>query len=142
MDVSGKDTGDFLPVAGCNGPQDVSASMSGRKRCVAKRKKIVSPVFSLGREVRGMDQGTVINIAQNALLVTLYVSAPLLGISLLVGLAVSIFQATTQIQEQTLSFIPKILAVIVAIAVFGSWMLKLLMEYTQGLFQNINQYIR
>lgn len=89
-----------------------------------------------------MDQGTVINIAQNALLVTLYVSAPLLGISLIVGLAVSIFQATTQIQEQTLSFIPKILAVIVAIAVFGSWMLKLLMEYTEGLYLNINQYIR
>jgi flagellar biosynthesis protein FliQ len=89
-----------------------------------------------------MDQGTIINIAQNALLVTLYVSAPLLGISLIVGLAVSIFQATTQIQEQTLSFIPKILAVIAAIAVFGSWMLKLLMEYTEGLYQNINQYIR
>ncbi len=89
-----------------------------------------------------MDQGTVINIAQNALKVTLYVSAPLLGISLIVGLAVSIFQATTQIQEQTLSFIPKILAVIVAIAVFGSWMLKLLIEYTEGLYQNINQYIR
>lgn len=89
-----------------------------------------------------MDQGTVVNIAQNALLVTLYVSAPLLGISLIVGLAVSIFQATTQIQEQTLSFIPKILAIIVAIAVFGSWMLKLLMEYTNNLFQNINQFIR
>jgi flagellar biosynthetic protein FliQ len=89
-----------------------------------------------------MDQGTVINIAQNALRVTLYVSAPLLGISLIVGLAVSIFQATTQIQEQTLSFIPKILAAIVALAVFGSWMLKLLMEYTEGLYQNINQYIR
>lgn len=89
-----------------------------------------------------MDQGTVINIAQNALKVILYVSAPLLGISLIVGLAVSIFQATTQIQEQTLSFIPKILAVILAIAVFGSWMLKLLMEYTEGLYMNINQYIR
>lgn len=89
-----------------------------------------------------MDQGTVINIAQHALLITLYISAPLLGLSLIVGLAVSIFQATTQIQEQTLSFIPKILAVIVAIAVFGSWMLKMLMEYTEGLYQNINQFIR
>lgn len=89
-----------------------------------------------------MDQGTVINIAQNALMIVLYVSAPLLGISLVVGLAVSIFQATTQIQEQTLSFIPKILAVIAAIAIFGSWMLKTLVEYTEGLFQNINQFIR
>ncbi len=89
-----------------------------------------------------MDQGTVVNIAQHALMIILYVSAPMLGLSLIVGLAVSIFQATTQIQEQTLAFIPKILAVIVAVAVFGSWMLRVLIEYTQGLFQNINQFIR
>ena len=89
-----------------------------------------------------MDQNSVINIAQNALMVVLYVSAPMLGLSLLVGLAVSIFQATTQIQEQALSFIPKVLAVIVAVAVFGSWMLRLLIEYTQNLYLNINQYIR
>jgi len=89
-----------------------------------------------------MDQGTVVNIAQNALLVVIYVSAPLLGLSLIVGLAVSIFQATTQIQEQSLSFIPKILAVILAIAVFGSWMLKVLTDYTINLYTNINQYIK
>jgi flagellar biosynthetic protein FliQ len=89
-----------------------------------------------------MDQDTVINIAQHALLIVIYVSAPMLGLSLFVGLAVSIFQATTQIQEQTLAFIPKILAVIIAIAVFGSWMLKTLVEYTQDLFLNINQYIK
>lgn len=89
-----------------------------------------------------MDQGSVIDIAQHALMIVLYVSAPMLGLSLIVGLAVSIFQATTQIQEQTLAFIPKILAVIVAVAVFGSWMLKVLMEYTEGLYQNINQFIR
>lgn len=89
-----------------------------------------------------MDQGTVINIAQNALLIVIYVSAPMLGISLIVGLAVSIFQATTQIQEQSLSFIPKILAVILSIAVFGSWMLKVLTDYTINLFTNINQYIK
>ncbi len=89
-----------------------------------------------------MDQGTIINIAQNALLVTLFVSAPLLGLSLIVGLAVSIFQATTQIQEQTLSFIPKILAIIVAIAVFGTWMLNELIEYTNNLYGSINQFIR
>jgi len=89
-----------------------------------------------------MDQGTIINIAQDALLVTLYVSAPMLGLSLLVGLAVSIFQATTQIQEQTLSFIPKILAIIIAIAVFGSWMLRMLTEYTNNLYESINQFIR
>ncbi len=89
-----------------------------------------------------MDQDMVINIAQNALMMVLYISAPLLGISLIVGLAVSIFQATTQIQEQTLSFIPKILSVIIAVAAFGSWMLSTLTDYTNNLFQNILQYIR
>ena len=89
-----------------------------------------------------MDQNTVIDIAQRALLIVLYVSAPMLGLSLIVGLAVSIFQATTKIQEQTMTFIPKILAVIASIAVFGSWILKTLIEYTQNLYMNINQYIR
>ena len=89
-----------------------------------------------------MDQGTVINIAQNALWMVILVSAPMLGLSLIVGLAVSIFQATTQIQEQTLAFIPKILAVIVAVAVFGFWMLNTLKEYTENLYNNIGQYIR
>lgn len=89
-----------------------------------------------------MTQETVINIAQNALMIVLYVSAPLLGVSLIVGLAVSVFQATTQIQEQTLSFIPKILSVIIAIAVFGTWMLNVLTEYTNNLYENILQYIR
>lgn len=89
-----------------------------------------------------MDQDTVINIAQNALMTVVYVSAPLLGISLIVGLAVSIFQATTQIQEPTLSFIPKILSVILAIAALGSWMLTMLIEYTTNLFENILQFIR
>ncbi|MCX7922388.1 MAG: flagellar biosynthesis protein FliQ [Clostridia bacterium] len=89
-----------------------------------------------------MDQGAVVNIAQEALKIVIYVSAPMLLISLIVGLAISIFQATTQIQEQTLTFVPKILAVIVAIAVFGSWMLRVLIEYTQGIFTNINQFIK
>ena len=89
-----------------------------------------------------MDQGTIMDIAQKALLVVLYVSAPMLGLSLIVGLAISIFQATTQIQEQTLTFIPKILAVIASIAIFGAWMLRILIEYTQDLYMNMNQYIK
>lgn len=89
-----------------------------------------------------MDQGTVIDLAQEALKVILYVSAPSLGLSLIVGLAVSIFQATTQIQEQTLTFVPKILAVVVAIMLFGSWMLKVLIEFTQNLYMNMNQFIK
>ncbi len=89
-----------------------------------------------------MDQGTVIDLAMNALRVVIYVSAPMLGISIIVGLAVSIFQATTQIQEQTLSFVPKILAVFAAIALFGAWMLRVLVEYTENLYLNLNQYIK
>lgn len=89
-----------------------------------------------------MDQGTVIDVAQQALMKIIYVSAPILGLSLIVGLAVSIFQATTQIHEQTMTFIPKILSVIAAIAFFGSWMLRILIEFTQGLLLNINQYIK
>lgn len=89
-----------------------------------------------------MDQGTVANIAQQALLTILYVSAPILGVSLLVGLAVSIFQATTQIQEQTLSFVPKILAVVISLVVFGPWMLNKLIDFTRGLYLNIGEYIK
>lgn len=89
-----------------------------------------------------MDIGTVIDIAQGALLTIIYVAAPILGLSLLVGVAISIFQATTQIQEQTMTFVPKIIAVIAAVAVFGSWMLRVLINYTQSLYLNINQYIR
>lgn len=89
-----------------------------------------------------MDQDLVINIAQNALLVILYIAAPLLGVSLIVGFAVSVFQATTQIQEQTLSFIPKILSVLITVAVLGTWMLNTLTEYTVDLYESILQYIR
>jgi flagellar biosynthetic protein FliQ len=89
-----------------------------------------------------MDQDLVINIAQNALLIILYIAAPLLGVSLIVGFAVSVFQATTQIQEQTLSFIPKILSVLITVAVLGTWMLNTLTEYTVDLYESILQYIR
>ncbi len=89
-----------------------------------------------------MNEATIIELGQKALQVVIYVSAPMLGLSLIVGLAVSIFQATTQIQEQTLSFIPKILAVIAGIALFGSWMLTVLIEYTRNLYLNINNLIR
>ena len=89
-----------------------------------------------------MDQDAVITIAQNALLTVIYVSAPLLLVSLIVGLAVSVFQATTQIQEATLSFIPKILSVILTIAVLGAWMLSMLTDYTLNLYDSILQFIR
>ncbi|NSW89871.1 MAG: flagellar biosynthesis protein FliQ [Firmicutes bacterium] len=89
-----------------------------------------------------MDMSTVSSIAQQSLLTVLYVSAPILGVSLIVGLAVSIFQATTQIHEQTLSFVPKILAVIISLVLFGPWMLVKLIEFTKSLYLNIDEYIK
>jgi len=89
-----------------------------------------------------MDESDIIYIAQEALKMIVYVSAPTLIISMVVGLIISVFQATTQIQDQTLTFVPKILAVMAAIAIFGSWMIRILIEYTQGIFININQFIK
>ncbi len=89
-----------------------------------------------------MDESSIIYIAQDCLKIIIYVSAPILIISMVVGLVISIFQATTQIQEQTLTFVPKILSVIAAIAIFGSWMLRTLIEYMQNIFINMNQFIK
>lgn len=71
----------------------------------------------------------------------LLVVGPLLILALSVGLLVSIFQATTQIQEQTLAFIPKIVAVLVGIVYFGPWMLSKLVEFTVEVYQNLNQFV-
>ena len=76
-----------------------------------------------------MSGDLVIQLGQEALMVVMLVSAPMLGLGLLVGLLVSVFQATTSIQEQTLAFIPKIIAVFVAVLIFGPWMLRIMLEY-------------
>ena len=84
-----------------------------------------------------MNSTYVIAMVREALELTLLVSAPLLLTALAVGLVVSIFQAATQINEMTLSFIPKLLGVFVAIVVSGPWILQLLVDYTQRMFTNI-----
>jgi flagellar biosynthetic protein FliQ len=89
-----------------------------------------------------MSGDMAIEVGKNALYMVMLISAPPLGLGLLVGLVVSVFQATTQIQEQTLAFIPKIVAVFVSILIFGSWMLSLLLDYTQNLFLAIPQMIK
>ena len=89
-----------------------------------------------------MDQGAVIELATRAMLMILYVSGPMLLLGLIVGLAVSVFQATTQIQEQTLTFIPKIVAILGAIIFFGPWMLTVMTDFTSEIFNNINNYIK
>lgn len=88
-----------------------------------------------------MSGDVVIQLAQQALMVVLLVSAPMLGLGLTVGLMVSVFQATTSIQEQTLAFIPKIIAVFVAILIFGPWMLRIMVEFVSSIFTNVPLYI-
>ncbi len=89
-----------------------------------------------------MSNDFVIQIGREALIMVMLVSAPMLGLGLLVGILVSIFQAITQIQEQTLSFVPKIMAVFVAVLLFGPWMLNLMVDYTREVFIHLPQMIR
>ncbi len=84
-----------------------------------------------------MTPETVMDIGRQAIEMTLILSGPLLLAALVIGLIISIFQAATQINEQTLSFIPKIIAVFVAIIVAGPWMLNLLLDYMRNLFTNL-----
>ncbi|ASS75637.1 flagellar biosynthetic protein FliQ [Tumebacillus algifaecis] len=88
-----------------------------------------------------MSADFIISLGQNAILTLLMMVAPLLGIGLLVGLTVSIFQATTQIQEQSLQFIPKLIATFVAMVVFGPWMLSLILDFARNIFGNLNSFI-
>jgi flagellar biosynthetic protein FliQ len=88
-----------------------------------------------------MSGDMAIQIGRDALTMVMLISAPMLGLGLVVGILVSIFQATTQIQEQTLAFIPKIIAVFVAILIFGPWMLNLMVDYTREIFVSLPQMI-
>ncbi len=84
----------------------------------------------------------IADLASRALWITLLVSAPVLGLGLVVGVAISIFQAVTQIQEMTLTFIPKIIAIFVAILVFGKWMILILLNFTSNLWINLPNYTK
>ena len=87
----------------------------------------------------GPDQ--VLELSTQALELALRVALPLLGVGLVVGLAVSIFQAVTQIQEQTLAFIPKIVALAAVLMLLGPWMLNQLLAYTADLWGGIPQMV-
>ena len=87
-----------------------------------------------------MDAQAVLTIGQNALFILLAVSAPLLGVILVVGLVVSLFQALTQINEATLSFVPKIVAAVVVFAVAGPWMLTTLVDFLRRILLSIPEY--
>jgi flagellar biosynthetic protein FliQ len=84
-----------------------------------------------------MDTDTVVTLSTQAMSLALKISIPLLGVGLVVGVLISIIQAVTSIQEQTLSFIPKVLAMAVVLVVGGPWMLNQLLSYTADLWTSI-----
>ncbi|SMG16369.1 flagellar biosynthesis protein FliQ [Paenibacillus aquistagni] len=83
----------------------------------------------------------IIGLAGQAVYTVLKVSAPMLIAALVIGLLISIFQAATQIQEQTLAFVPKIIAVFIVILIFGPWMLTTMIDFTYNILNNLHQYI-
>ena len=89
-----------------------------------------------------MENEFAIEVVNQAIRVTLMLAAPMLLGALEVGVLVSIFQAVTQINEQTLSFIPKILVIIAALVIFSPWMMETMVTYTQDLFTSIPELIR
>lgn len=89
-----------------------------------------------------MENDFVVEVVSQAIRVTLMLSAPMLIGALVVGVLVSIFQAVTQINEQTLSFIPKILVIIAALVIFSPWMMETMVTYTHDLFVSIPELIR
>ncbi|MCG0278129.1 MAG: flagellar biosynthesis protein FliQ [Thermanaeromonas sp.] len=89
-----------------------------------------------------MTQEFILGLAREALTTALLLAAPALLLSLVVGVGISIFQAATQIQEQTLTFVPKIVAVILAFLLLGRWMLGILLQFTSQLLGNLGSFIR
>ena len=89
-----------------------------------------------------MSQEFVISLARDALFNAIIISSPVLGLSLVVGLVISILQTTTSIQEQTLTFVPKIIAIFFAIILFGPFMLRKLMDFTIRIFEYIPYMVR
>lgn len=88
-----------------------------------------------------MSSEMIIRIAEQGIYTVLMVSGPLILIALVVGLIISIFQATTQIQEQTLAFVPKIVAVLIGLIIFGPWMLSHMLSYANEIFSNLTRFV-
>jgi len=84
----------------------------------------------------------VIEFAKQAIILTIYLSMPMLGLGLAAGLIVSVFQAVTSIQEMTLTFVPKIIAVFLALLFFAPWLLQEATTFTRHIIENIPMYIR
>jgi flagellar biosynthetic protein FliQ len=89
-----------------------------------------------------MNELFALEMGRNALMMTVMLAAPMMGAALLVGLLISVFQALTQINEQTLTFVPKILAVFAALLLAGPWLLQSIVSYTADLFSMLPQMAR
>ena len=87
-------------------------------------------------------EGQVLDIARDTIYNIILVAAPLLIVSLIVGLVISIFQTVTSIQEQTLTFVPKIIAVFIGMLIFGSWMMNIITTFMENLWGNFSIYLR
>ena len=89
-----------------------------------------------------MTEQQIIDIARETIYIIIKTSAPLLIVSLVVGLVISLFQTITSIQEQTLTFVPKILAIFLGLMLIGSWILNNITGFMEDLWGNFSQYIR
>lgn len=89
-----------------------------------------------------MSESFVVSVGKQAVMTALTVAAPVLIIAMIVGLIISIFQAVTQIQEQTLTFVPKMLAIIVVFIILGPWMLQTLIQFIQSMLNNISYVVK
>ncbi|MGD9609065.1 MAG: flagellar biosynthesis protein FliQ [Desulfovibrionaceae bacterium] len=89
-----------------------------------------------------MTPDTVVALARQAIEVALFLALPMLGVSLVVGVLISVLQAATQIQEMTLTFVPKILSMFIALLIAFPWMMDKMLNFTRDLFMNIPAYIR
>jgi flagellar biosynthetic protein FliQ len=89
-----------------------------------------------------MDEALIGELARAALVTALTIGGPLLGVGLLVGLLIAVLQAATQINEMTLTFVPKLMAMVIVLALFGPWMLNSLVAYTAGLLSQLATMVR
>ncbi len=89
-----------------------------------------------------MNEAQAVNILREAIVLILLLSAPALLVALVVGVVISIIQAATQVQEQTLTFVPKIIAVFIMLLVLAPWLLKMLVNFTENLYARIPTMIR
>ena len=89
-----------------------------------------------------MDSGTVIHLGREMLLLTLYLAVPIMAVGMGIGLVISIFQAMTQIQEQTLTFVPKIIGILVAILLLMPWSLQWMVDYTLRIIADMAYLVR